>query len=178
MYDVIYVCTVDDKVVLVWDELERCVEELCSIDVNLEDVIIEEFWQYCSPQRGKKYRICMEPFGPELIKPEMHFEKKMEKWESAVDGQAYSIDEYNLYAHQCVVESFDIPAMVADIRRHGYDVTEDMLKRFIELWVKREGKTYLSENGITIGSPCSCCNPFLVSILHNGDPSIKELYAV
>lgn len=178
MEDVVYVCTVDDKVVLVWDELERCLEELCHIDVEFEDVVIEEFWQYCSPQRGKRYRINMEKFEPELIKPEMHFERKMMKWESAADGQAYSIDEHNLYAHQCTVESFNLPAIVADIRQHGYQVTEDMLSRFIGLWVQREGKTRLFENGITICSPCSCCNPFLVSIYNNGDKSRNELYAV
>ena len=104
--------------------------------------------------------------------------KMREGWTCAVDNKALEMDDLLLYAEHCTIASFDIPDMVAKMQENGYDVTEDMLTRFIELWLKQEGKTYLMERGVTLSTPCSCCNPFLLSVYHNGDLELKDLYAV
>lgn len=173
----VYAALVNDKLYAVYQSFDEAMEWM-AYDEEITDAIIEEYHIYSQGQRGRKYKVCPKTGDYELIKHIPHIEGKMRDWSNAVDGVAYDMEDPNTYAYQVTIDCFDIPSMVSEIQQHGYDVTEDMLTRWLTLWLQREGKTFLMERGITLYSACSCCNPFNLLVEHNGDPTLEELYAV
>lgn len=177
---VVYAGFVKGQLVGVYQGMDEAIPNMAWRTGETEG-IVEQFHIYSDGQRGHKYKVNLETGDCELIKHEMHFTSKMEYdriTEFYPDGKSYEISDRNSFAVQCSMDCFDIPAMVKDIQEHGYEVTEDMLKRWLELWLTRDGRTVMYENGIKMYSPCSCCNPFSLTISHNGDPTRKELYAI